>query len=237
MWEVIFLSLLNFFAELHIWLKSLECFVFIYFLEFLINCLRLTWQRCTVLSIKPVLICYREIRGSEFRVKTSFWVQSFEKRTETPEMCLRFWKVKIRFSLNNKHEGHQVLRSRKICHQIFNWSFIDRNSYWSKWVFTDLNSGPGYVCSICYHGHIHWFSSRTTSEVTQSPLSGTGLCVCVCVIDFCLYKCVLVSESFLRDLQEGKMRPAKCIKLDENYLRFHDMSDWLHKLAQTKEAL
>lgn len=47
----------------------------------------------------------------------------------------------------------------------------------------------------------------------------------VCVIDFCLYKCVLVSESFLRDLQEGKMRPAKCIKLDENYLRFHDMSD------------
>lgn len=38
----------------------------------------------------------------------------------------------------------------------------------------------------------------------------------VCVIDFCLCKCVLVSESFLRDLQEGKMRPAKCIKLDEN---------------------
>lgn len=98
-------------------------------------------------------------------------------------------------------------------------------------MFTDLNSGPGYVCSICYH----WFSSRITSEVTQSPLSGTGLCVCV--IDFCLYKCVLVSESFLRDLQEGKMRPAKCIKLDENYLRFHDMNDWLHKLAQTKEAL
>lgn len=59
----------------------------------------------------------------------------------------------------------------------------------------------------------------------------------VCVIDFCLYKCVLVSESFLRDLQEGKMRPAKCIKLDENYLRFHDMSDWLHKIDQTKEAL